>query len=332
MTITVIKPGMLSSFQDMGRHGAQHLGIPVSGAMDTRAHRLANALAGNAAQEATLEITLTGPVLRFETPTCMALAGALLSPAINGEPIPNNRPLIIRKGDILSFGVRQAGARAYLAVHGGYDLPPVMGSRSTFLGGGFGGLHGRALRKGDVIPLLSPLPESGLDSLARTLNDMRIYLPAIVGIASRETLRLLRSHHTPLFTEQSLKTLLSTPFRISPNSERMGYRLQGPRLSMHEPAQLLSEPTSFGSIQVPADGNPIILMADRQSTGGYPKIAHVAAIDVPQVAQGLPGDTLRFREISLEEAQSEDVRREQAFARLDQELDGLHDLLRTATT
>lgn len=330
MSITVLKAGMLSSFQDLGRPGHQHLGIPVGGAMDSRAHRLANLLAGNDGDEATLEITLAGPTLRFEAPGCLAISGAQLSPALNGEPIPNNRPVLFRAGDTLEFGARVSGLRAYIAWHGGADIPLMMSSRSTYLRGGFGGFKGRALKKGDTVGLRADFHEHSLDELEQTLWATRIYLPAMLGAMPRSALRSMRGPHDSLFTPQSVDDFFSGEYRISADSERMGYRLHGPRLTLKESVQLLSEATCFGSVQVPPDGNPIVLMADRQTTGGYAKIAHVATVDLPVIAQCMPGDTLGFTEISLEQAQQLDARREAAFARLHQALQGLRQALDAA--
>lgn len=316
MTITVLRPGLLSSFQDLGRYGSQHLGVPVGGAMDSRAHRLANMLAGNTDDEATLEITLTGPALRFDAPGCIAISGAQLGARLNGAPVPNNRPLVIRAGDVLDFAGRAAGLRAYIAWHGGIALPAVLGSRSTYLRGGFGGYGGRPLKKGDVLAMRATFSEQGLDALARELGHIQIYLPAILGAAPRETIRVMRSAHTDLFTASSVDAFFGGEYRIRPDSERMGYRLEGPVLTLKSATQLLSEATSFGSVQVPPDGNPIVLMADRQTTGGYAKIAHVATVDLPAIAQCMPGERLRFTECALPDAQQLDDRREQAFGAL----------------
>lgn len=316
MSITVIKPGLLSSFQDLGRFGHQHLGVPVGGAMDSRAHRLANLLAGNAEDEATLEVTLTGPVLHFDSPGCIAISGAQLSPTLNKTPIPNNRPIIVRAGDVLAFGPRVSGMRAYIAWNGGIELPTVLGSRSTYLRGGFGGFQGRALKPGDVLHLRRPPDSSRLDELEQELWKIKVYLPAILGLVPRAAIRVIRGAHTSMFTDTSIADFFSSDYRINSQSERMGYRLEGARLSLNSTTQLLSEATSFGSIQVPQDGNPIILMADRQTTGGYAKIAHTATVDLPVIAQSMPGETLRFTEVTLVQAQQLDSQREEAFGRL----------------
>lgn len=328
MSITVIKPGLQSSFQDLGRHGHQHLGIPVGGAMDTRAHRLANLFAGNTEDQATLEITLSGPTLQFNSAACIAISGALLAPTLNSQPVPNNRPLIVRAGDTLSFGARSTGLRAYLAVSGGFDMAPVMGSRSTYMRGGFGGLDGRALQRGDTLTLRQTLPQTAsLSCLSNAVWGLRIYLPAILGAALRTDIRAVRGPHDTLFTPESLQALFSTRYQVSAQSERMGYRLAGAELKQADTRQLLSEATSFGTIQVPPDGNPIILMADRQTTGGYAKIAHVCTVDLPLVAQTMPGQTLTFHEITLEQAQQLDQQREAAFDRLHSDLASLREQL-----
>ncbi|HLR78437.1 MAG TPA: biotin-dependent carboxyltransferase family protein [Burkholderiaceae bacterium] len=327
MSITVIKPGLQSSFQDLGRHGHQHLGVPVSGAMDTRAHRLANLLVGNSADQATLEMTLVGPTLEFDRTACIAITGASLSPTLNGDAVPNNRPLVVKAGDTLAFGERTRGLRAYLAVYGGFDIEPVLGSCSTYLRGKFGGLQGRALQKGDQIGLRQPLDGHDPQQLSDDIWKIKIYLPAVLATNVRPEIRVIMGPHADRFTAQSLEQFLETDFRVSAESERMGYRLKGATLTLSDTAQITSEVTSFGTIQVPPDGNPIILMADRQTTGGYVKIAHVASVDLPLVAQTMPGEILRFQEISLAQAQQLDSQREEAFGRLYQGLADLRKLL-----
>jgi len=331
-TLTVLRPGMLSAFQDAGRTGWQHLGIPVAGAMDERAHRLASLLAGNPASCATLEITLVGPVLRFDAPACIALAGADLGATLNGVPLCLNRPALARAGDILAFPSAPApahGVRAYLAVHGGYAIDPVMGSESTYLRTGFGGLQGRALAKGDAVGLRRPLAGSDarLDTLAQALDDLRLYLHAPLVHAPREALRILPGVHWDDFDAESQRRLVEDTFHITPQSDRMGYRLTGPHLALRTPKQMLSEAASFGTVQVPSDGQPIVLMADRQTTGGYPKIAQVASVDLPLLAQYAPGQTVRFTRVDLEEAQRLDNARERAYRQLETALQPLRDLL-----
>ncbi len=331
MSITVLKPGMLSTFQDLGRVGYQHLGVPVSGAMDQRAHILANLLAGNATDCATLEITVTGPTLRFNQPCCVAITGADLSPTINGNPAALNRPLILRTNDALAFGARNRGTRCYLAVHGGFALEPVLGSTSTYLRGAMGGLDGRALRRGDEVALNKKLLQysdtKALEDLAQALWAISVYLPSPIAEPTRSRVRIIKSLQWPDFTPESCAALLTEPFRVSPDSERMGYRLQGPELALSAPRQMLSEAATFGTIQLPAGGQPIILMADRQTTGGYPKMAYVASVDLPLLAQMGPGDTVRFECINLEKAQKLDLRRANAFVALASTLTPIRTLL-----
>lgn len=332
MTIRILKPGMLSSFQDEGRTGHQPLGVSVVGAMDQRAHRLANTLVGNVTDLASLEITITGPTLQFTQACCIALCGADLSPTLNGKPIAMNRPLIIRPQDELQFGARKHGTRAYLAVHGGFSIPDVLGSQSTYLRSHFGGWHGRALKRGDEIPLQRPLKEigkdgNGLEALALALWSVKLYLPGVISGSTRARIRLIKSQQWDEFTPASREALLTQPYRISPDSERMGYRLQGPDILMSKPRQMISEATTFGTIQVPAGGQPIVLMADRQTTGGYPKIAYVATVDLPLLAQMGPGDIMQFELVSLEAAQALDTARTRAFIDLAQALAPVRTLL-----
>ena len=332
MTMRVLKPGMLSSFQDQGRTGHQPLGVSVVGAMDQRAHQLANTLVGNLTDCASLEITLTGPTVEFTQACCIAICGADLSPSLNGKPIAMNRPLVVRAADALSFGARRRGTRAYLAVHGGFAIPDVLGSQSTYLRSHFGGWQGRALKKGDEIPLKRPLlttgrDGAGLENLAQALWAIKLYLPGAIAESTRVRVRLIKGLQWEEFTAESRDALLTQPYRISPDSERMGYRLQGSDILMIKPRQMISEATTFGTIQVPAGGQPIVLMADRQTTGGYPKIAYVATIDLPLLAQMGPGDNVQFELVSLEAAQALDITRTRAFIELAQALSTVRTLL-----
>lgn len=332
MTMHILKPGMLSSFQDEGRTGHQPLGVSVVGAMDQRAHRLANILVGNETDCASLEITLTGPTLQFTQACCLALCGADLSPMLNDKPVAMNRPLIIRPQDVLQFGAKKHGTRTYLAVHGGFAIPEVLGSQSTYLRSHFGGWHGRALKRGDEIALQRPLKDigndgNGLEALALALWSVKLYLPGVIAGSTRARIRLIKSQQWDEFTPASREALLNAPYRISPDSERMGYRLQGPEVLMTKPRQMISEATTFGTIQVPAGGQPIVLMADRQTTGGYPKIAYVATVDLPLLAQMGPGDLMQFELVSLEAAQALDAARTRAFNDLAQALAPVRTLL-----
>ncbi|NOL49174.1 biotin-dependent carboxyltransferase family protein [Pelistega europaea] len=331
MSITVIKPGMLTTIQDSGRWGYQQLGVPVTGAMDSNALRLANILVGNPCILPSLEITLTGPTLRFESNACIAICGAFLSPYIDDEPIHNNRAYIITTGQTLSFKAspNNSGARAYLAIHAGLNTPPVLGSTSTDLQSHLGGIKGQALKKDDTIPFNGRFRSRHLLTLKQHLQSQRIYLSSGLGIRPKNHLRVTKGTHFSLFNPTTQHMFLDTEYKISHQSNRMGYRLQGVSLSLEKPQQILSEPTAFGTIQVPPDGLPIILMADRQSTGGYPKIANVISADLGYLAQLLPGQTLNFSLISLEEAQHIQAKRTNHFQELQQQLHDTINLLKT---
>ncbi|HEX2010692.1 MAG TPA: biotin-dependent carboxyltransferase family protein [Roseateles sp.] len=303
--VEVLKPGAQSQLQDLGRYGFQHLGVPVCGAMDEDSHRLANLLVGNAQDEATLEIVLMGPSLRFAAITQIAVCGADLSATLDGRPVALNQRVDVPAGALLAFGQRINGLRSYLAVRGGFPLAPVMGSRSTFVRGGFGGHLGRALRKGDQLEIAAFRPADPAPKLA-----IRSTLPT----AEITPLRVILGEHWAGFTAEAQALFSAANYRISPQSDRMGYRLEGPALARREPGELISEAVNFGSIQVPPDGQPIVLMAERQSTGGYPKIGHVISVDLPLLAQLAPQQALRFVPVSLETAQTLYLQREQQFA------------------
>jgi antagonist of KipI len=307
-TVDVLKPGALSTFQDLGRTGYQQLGVPANGVMDECAHRLANWLAGNPASEATLEITLKGPELRFRAPAIAALAGADLSPTLDGLPLSTGEAIAIPAGGVLAFGRAAQGVRAYLAVRGGFALPPVMGSASTFVRGGYGGLHGHALQAGDIIALRQAADtRSPLFTRLFAPRRKAPALPAGVARSADAPLRVLAGREHAAFGADAQQLFASQGWRISPQSDRMGYRLQAGdksvALRLAQPLELLSEAVCFGTVQVPPDGQPIVLMADRQTTGGYPKIAQVASVDLPRLAQRAPGETVRFEWITLEAAQ-----------------------------
>jgi len=320
MSLLVKKPGLLSSFQDLGRWGSQHLGVSVTGAMDTLAHQMANLIAGNTEDFATLEITLIGPTLVFDQACCICLTGADMGARLNGRSVPRYRPLIVREQDTLTLQNSLEGARAYLAVYGGFDLPVVMGSQSTYLRAGFGGWHGRAIKRDDMIGIKQPLlaADKCLDDLSHHLADHYIYLPSILGqhTGRKGLVRLTRSTQWKEFTPQSCVAMLGTDWRVSTDSERMGYRLEGPKLALSTPKQMISEATSFGTIQVPSAGQPIVLMADRQTSGGYPKIGTVASIDLPILAQKKPGDSIRFTPIDVAHAEKLDKGRLDALEEL----------------
>ena len=310
MSIEVLKPGPLSSLQDLGRTGVQRFGVIASGVMDEWSHRLANLLAGNGADEASLEITLMGPSLLFHQDALIAIVGADLSPRIGEQPVPMAEPVRVAAGSRLDFGRRVVGCRTYLAVHGGFTVPPVMGSRSTYLRAGFGGLQGRALRKGDRLPIAPDAVGSFDLPDAQTLS-----VPPHPALHER-AIRVIQGQQWTRFSDQAQARFFESPFVVNQNSDRMGYRLDGPGLALAAPLEMISEAVGVGTVQVPPDGQPIVLMADRQTTGGYPKIASVASVDLPLVAQRVPGETLRFAPVTLDEAQALYLERERDFARI----------------
>lgn len=331
MNIEVVKPGVLSTLQDLGRVGFQRFGVPACGVMDEWSHRIANVLVGNPEYEATLEITLMGPSLRFAEPALIAITGADLSPCVGEHAIPQGTPVLVRAGSQLDFGRRVAGVRAYLAVHGGFAVAPVMDSKSTYLRGAFGGFDGRALRKGDALPVAASGAEEAFMQLAAKLRagtlpfvtfDDAPKAPAPSG-GSPTAVRVIAGQQWGAFTPQAQQSLCVAEFRLSPQSDRMGFRFEGPKLALTEPLEMISDAVAFGTLQVPPDGNPIVLMADRQTTGGYPKIASVASVDLPVLAQMAPQQALRFTLISLEEAQRLYLARERAITDIGQQVEAL---------
>lgn len=320
MSIHVVASGLLSTVQDLGRTGYQHLGVPVGGVMDAFALRVANLLVGNEEGDAGLEITITGPTLRFEADALIVLAGS--DPGARLEPggaLPPWRCAHAARGAKLSFAGAPSGCRAYLAVAGGIAVPPVLGSRSTLVRAALGGVAGRALREGDMLPLGAASPLAA--RITRTLPPAAVARwgagpTARPAYVPRAVVRLLPGAHQDALDAASRTRLHAAEFVVSPQSDRAGYRLDGPRLALRAPLELLSEPVVFGTVQLPPDGRPIILMADRQPTGGYPRIGEVASADLPLLAQLRPGDTVRFRPATLAQAHAARREAERTIAQL----------------
>jgi antagonist of KipI len=311
MSVRVLRPGLLSTLQDRGRYGMQHLGIVPSGAMDALAHGMANALVGNEDSCATIECTIVGPELQFTEDSLVAIYGAALQS--KGRGLPPNRPALVKAGTTIAVGATFRGSRAYLAIAGGFPIAPVLGSRSTYVPGGFGGFHGRPLQAGDELATdarVAELSNSRFVMLRdRTGADpvwtVRWSAPALtVPSLGIQRVRAMRGRHHCQFSRASKQAFFSYAWRISPNSNRTGFRLEGPQLPREKSLENLSEPTCLGTVQVPNDGQPIVLMADHQTTGGYPKIAEVASADIAHLAQMPPGSEVRFIECSVEEAQT----------------------------
>lgn len=296
--LQVVRAGMYTTIQDAGRGGHRALGVPLSGTADSLARRVTNALVGNPDDAAVLEFTLVGPELRFERDAVIAVGGAEFG------DVPRWRPVVVRAGTTLWLGAARAGCRGYLAIAGGLDVPVVLGSRSTYERGGLGGVAGRALHDGDTLSV--PVVHRRVHGRWRI--DERI-LPAY---SSSPVVRVISGLHASEFDAG----WLGRSYSVSAHSDRMGVRLQGEALVRRTGGELASLPVAPGTIQVPPDGQPIVLLADAQTIGGYPHVAHVATVDLPLVAQLRPGDTVRFQLITLAEARALIAAREKSLGLL----------------
>ncbi|MBW2544477.1 MAG: biotin-dependent carboxyltransferase [Deltaproteobacteria bacterium] len=289
-------PGSYTTVQDKGRFGYQKMGIPVSGVLDSFAGSVANMLVGNPEESAVLEITVVGPRLAFLREIDVALAGAEMGATLNNQPVNCWESFRVSPGDILRMQQVKSGCRAYLAISGGIEVPEVLGSRSTCVGGKLGGCQGRPLKKGDILSC----GEGTLLDVPRRLPSAWIprHSPEIV-------LRAVPGPQDDFFHEEGLVTFFQSEFTIGTDANRMGYRLQGPSIPHKEdmPGSIISEPSISGNVQIPADGQPIILLAE-QTMGGYTKIATVISTDIPKIAQAIPGNVVRFEKVTLETAHS----------------------------
>ncbi|MGM0874778.1 MAG: biotin-dependent carboxyltransferase family protein [Bacillota bacterium] len=326
MTIKVLEPGLSTTVQDLGRIGFQQYGVVVGGVMDKVAARIANTLIGNMENDAVLELTLMGPTLLFQSDTLISICGADLSAKIDEVPVPLWRPIFVREGSILRFGRPQQGCRAYLALAGGIDVPLVMESRSTYVRGGIGGYQGRAMKRGDVFNH-NPIKSNHTNYLAEVLSRQigsDHFKTVNWSVSSRVKpiykkdleIRFIKGPQYDQFTEKSREQFLTEHYQVTSNSDRMGYRLSATALELSNHIERLSEAVTMGTIQVPNDGQPIILMADRQTIGGYPKIGYVASIDFSVLSQVMPGEKLTFKEISIHDAQRLLFEREQMLSEI----------------
>lgn len=311
MGIKVIKGGMLTTVQDLGRTGYRKDGIIVSGAMDRLALETGNLLIGNPADEAGLECTLLGPRLFFETDQLIAITGGNLSPMIDGLPVKMWRPVFVAKGAVLSFGPAIKGCRTYLTVFGGFDLPEVLGSHSTYIKAGFGGYKGRALKSEDKLPFKKTYKHTGENF--NWSADLKLY-PDL----DDHEIRVMKGPEFDLFNSQSSAALFNDGYVISKAADRMGYRLEGPALQMSKPKEMLSSAVTFGTVQVTPDGGAILLMADHQTTGGYPRILQVITADLTKLAQMQSGQQIQFKLVTLEEARLALLQREKQLKQLKQ--------------
>ncbi|MCK8816902.1 biotin-dependent carboxyltransferase family protein [Natroniella sulfidigena] len=308
--LKIIKAGPMTTIQDLGRFGYMKYGMPTAGAVDQYAFKIANILVGNPEDEAAIEATFLGPTIQFKVEAVIAITGGGMNPELDGKEIPMWQAVKVSKGSKLSLNGVKAGLRGYIAIRGGIKLPEVMGSKSTYLRGELGGFKGRKLKQGDELSLAKnkEVREFCLkrsipaDLLEDYLEDRKI--------------RVIVGPQGDYFTSKSLETFLTSRYQLTTQSDRMGCRLAGPTLEHTKGADIISDGIASGAIQVPGDGQPIIMLADRQTTGGYAKIANVISIDLPKVAQAKPGDKLKFEQIEVVEAQQELKKKEERIARL----------------
>lgn len=293
-SITVLRPGLFTTIQDAGRWGHQASGVPVSGPMDRVSHRVANALVGNEPAAALLEATVAGPEIRLENGAVVAVTGADLSARLDAEELPLHRPVKCRPGAVLRFGERRSGTRAYIAFSGGITVPPLLGSRATHTYCGLGGLDGRPVVAGDRLPL----------GEERAVSSWRVVSTPIRNVTDGAKVRVLPGPQLDFFPPGALDMLQGTRFTVTPQSDRMGYRLTGAAIPRLDGREMISDSTFAGALQVPPSGDPILLMSDRQTSGGYPQIATVITADLPLAGQLAPGDWIEFEICTRQQAMS----------------------------
>ncbi|KAB2919149.1 MAG: biotin-dependent carboxyltransferase family protein [Hyphomicrobiaceae bacterium] len=299
--LRVVSPGLMTTLQDLGRPGYQNLGIPVSGALDPVSLRAANALAGNPPGSAALEIAYQGPTLAVEADSVrLAYAGAAAGiEVLSGDEEAGTRRLAplqsmrLRRGQVVRIGALNGGAVAYLAVEGGFAVAPVLGSRSTYVRAGIGGIEGRALKAGDLVPMAQVYAE----------DREEMMLPSL-PLTAPSRFRIVLGPQDDYFTPRGIETLLEATYTVTPASDRMGMRLDGPALEHAKGFNIVSDGIAPGSIQVPGNGLPIVLLADRQTTGGYPKVATVISADLPALGRLTPGCKVAFTAIGIEAAEA----------------------------
>ena len=288
--VRVLSPGLLTTVQDLGRFGYAHLGVSASGAADSLSARISNRLVGNRDNCSVLEMTLFGGQFEFAGDSSIALAGADFGATLNGAPMPGYETVYVAAGAVLRCGTSSTTARCYMAIAGGFGIHPVLGSTSTHVTSGIGGLAGRALMRGDVLPIKPAA--SGI----RKIIDRAM----LQQFAPRKVLRITPGPQQAIFGESGLKELCSQAYVVSDDSNRLGLRLQGNPIQPIRDAKMLTEGAALGAIQIPPGGSPIILFVEHQTTGGYPKIANVIAADLPSVGQLRPRDEIRFELVTME--------------------------------
>lgn len=319
--LKVNKPGLLTTVQDLGRPGYQQYGIVVGGALDGFAARAVNLCVGNDDNVALLEMAQTGPDLVFEQDVLIAWGGADFAATVGGQPLPRDRAVRIAAGEVVSFGLARAGLRAWLAIAGGIDVPLVMGSRTTYRRAGIGGHQGRPLVAGDGLKLFAPSPwakqimaslQSGQKrAVTWTVRPETMGQPAKPGVV-----RALRGPECDWFAKEAQRAFFAAEWTATKEADRMGVRLKGPELPMLKPREMISSSVNAGVVQVPASGQPIVLLPSRQSVGGYPRLAAVVSADLGRFTQMRPGDTVRFVETTLAAAHDIYLARERDLARV----------------
>jgi len=295
MGLKVISPGALTSVQDEGRFGHQRIGMSPAGAMDLHSFRLANILVDNDMGEAALELSFLGGKFEFTADNVFALTGADMGATLDGVSVPLGQAVQAKAGSVLQMGQARNGCRTYLAVTGGFDVPVLHGSKSTLLRSNLGGFEGRKLAAGDEIPFAAP---------KKTIPNLPIRaLPPQPVVGQERTVRVVLGPQDDRFTKAGMETFLSSAYKVDSKSDRMGYRLTGPKIEHTTDANIISDGIPFGAVQIPGSGEPMIMMSEHQGSGGYTKIANVISVDIPLVAQCPPGGTIRFKAVSVDEAQ-----------------------------
>lgn len=303
---------ILATIQDYGRYGYQNSGVTVSGVVDRRSAGTANVLVNNDIREAVIEFMLMGPTIRFTSSSFIAITGADFSPKINGEPVENYRAIKVHEGDVLEFGFAKGGVWGYIAFAEKLDVPEVMGSRSTNTRTGIGGIHGRALEEGDQIEFR--------EKVKALPNFEKRVLPVENFGEKQKTIRVILGLQQDAFTKKGIETFLSSTYKPTSECDRMGYRMEGPEIEHVDGADITSDGISLGAIQVPGSGTPIVMLTDRQTTGGYTKIGTVIGVDVPDFVQSVAGTEIRFKEIGVVEAQDLYVAQFEEFDKLSESL------------
>lgn len=307
MGLKIKQPGVHATIQDVGRTGAQKYGVVVGGVMDELSLRIGNILVQNNQNEAAIEVMFFGTSITFTENHVIAITGGDLQPMMNGVLVPMWRPIYIKKSSTITFKGTAKGCFAYISIAGGFEVPYKMNSKSTFTKAGIGGYKGRALDKNDVLEIGSPNKIS--KAIMKTLNKSPAHpkwyvnYATFYGQSDEQIIRVLKGSEYNLFSKESQKNFATEEYTLTTQADRMGYKFDGQTLKQSNPTDLLSEGVTYGTVQVPANGKPIILMADRQTTGGYPKIAQVITADLPKLAQVQPHSKVKFKIVSMLEAE-----------------------------